>query len=92
MNVNTFHVRHSGDPSVGISGENAIVQLDCSGQTQEYIEFVKDCLIDTFTCIWDFKAHVLSNLEVENEEPREDLPDFPVLHDLDHAFAMQIFE
>jgi hypothetical protein len=92
MNVNTFHVSHRGDPSVGISGENAIVQLDCKGQTQEYIDFVKDCFTETFTSICDFKAHVITNLESDDEEPREDLPDFPVLHDLDHDFAMQIFD
>jgi hypothetical protein len=95
--VTSFSVWHNGDSSVGIDGDRAIVQYDCSWEASTHIELVKQCLKECFSQIWDFEPQVMTNLEMDcliegereidkliddAELPVLNLPDFPILRDM----------
>jgi hypothetical protein len=63
-----FHVWSHGDPSVGIPGNNAEVDIsvedfDPEGR-KEYIDTIKQCLSAAFSEIWDEPVHIASDEEV----------------------------
>lgn len=67
-----FHVWHNGDRSVGINGERATVEIDVEQYTSdedrnEYIREIKVTLIEAFTGLWDFKAYVMTEDEIQEE-------------------------
>lgn len=65
-----FYIHHNGDMSVGISGEEATLEIDLSGydgdDLSDHIEFIKQEMAQSFTAIWGFKAHVMTVNEVKD--------------------------
>jgi hypothetical protein len=69
-----FHVWSHGDPSVGIPGNSAEVDISSEEDfdpedRKEYIDTIKKCLRDAFSEIWGEPVHIASDeeLEAENE-------------------------
>lgn len=66
-----FHVWHSGDGSVGIPGERATLEIDVESYAEEvrgdYTEQVRDMLRAGFSGLWDTRAHVMTDAEVNAE-------------------------
>lgn len=52
-----IRVWHEGDPALGISGDQAMVEMDTSYMDMAEFEFLFDMLKYSFSQIWDFKAY-----------------------------------
>lgn len=65
-----IHVWCVGDPSVGISGANATVEIEGWDMT-EFREEVKKSLTTCFGEIWDEKPHVVFEDELNSHEEEE---------------------
>ncbi|MBU2729323.1 hypothetical protein [Acidithiobacillus caldus] len=66
-----FHVWSHGDPSVGIPGNNAEVDISSvedfdPEDRKEYIDTIKKCLSAAFSEIWDEPVHIASDEEVRD--------------------------
>jgi len=69
----TFHVWCNGDPSVGIDGDQAIVNVYVPPNDYDYLRCVKECLKDCFQKIWDdTSTHVLTEDECKAEDEAEE--------------------
>lgn len=55
-----FHVWHDGDPSAGIAGESAVVNIYLGDKT---IAEMKESLKRAFETLWDFRVHVMTDIE-----------------------------
>ena len=60
-----FHIWHDGDSSVGIWGESATVEVYC--YDAEFESMAREVLVKAFTDLWDFKARIVSELELAAE-------------------------
>lgn len=60
-----FHVYHDGDPSVGIWGDSATVELHV--YDAEHEQAIREVLTRAFTDLWDFRARVLTDADVQAE-------------------------
>jgi hypothetical protein len=49
-----IHLWHDGDRSVGIDGEDAVVEMSVS--SPEMLQASVDVLTEAFTTLWDFKS------------------------------------
>lgn len=61
-----LHVWNEGDPSVGIQGSSAIVELNSADDS----DLTRHALARAFEDIWDFDIHVASEDELRAEEER----------------------
>lgn len=68
-NPTKFHLWHNGDPSVGIWGESAEVELYC--YDKEFETMAREVLVKAFTDLWDFRAHIATDAELHAEAEAE---------------------
>jgi hypothetical protein len=68
-----WFIDSKGDPSVGISGNSAVVDttLD-SGKDAEHLEYVRACLLETFKEIFDDSRTVVRTEDEFKEFTKED--------------------
>ncbi|OFC48747.1 hypothetical protein BAE30_13345 [Acidithiobacillus caldus] len=67
-----FHVWSDGDPSVGIPGNNAEVNIASVEDLdpvdrKEYIDTIKKCPSTAFSQIWDESVHIASDEDVQDD-------------------------
>jgi len=68
-NPTKFHVWHDGDPSVGIWGDSATVELHV--YDAEHESTIRSVLTQAFTELWDFRAHIVTEAELQAEAEAE---------------------
>lgn len=70
-----IHIRHDGDTSVGIDGDEATLEINTDGWSEEdaktFIDDVKESMKETFTELWGFRAYALTEDELKIEEPND---------------------
>jgi hypothetical protein len=65
-----FTLQCHGDPSVGIPGQEATVDVWVPENDQEHLQFVKDQLVECFRAIWDEKVWIWTEEQLK-DDPEE---------------------
>lgn len=68
-----FFIHAAGDVTVGDGSHEATVEIPFASNDKEYVQFVKECLVNCFSKIFDAKATVQHYHDAEKEWYNENI-------------------